>query len=349
MNFSYSNNQKNTSIEFLINILLYNYIYNNPTLCPEFNFLSRTSLPKSSTLKLSMLKYLNSIEPPDKPEALSTRQVDSRTVTISWLSSYSGNSPITGYHLQYKTSDTSWQSSQQSVPGTDNLATITGLKPITTYEIRVRAENKLGFSPYSDMLRVTTAEEMPSGPPTDIRVQPLSAHSLRVTFNAPKAEFRNGRLLGYYLGYKAVDIEEHFVFKKVSQMEYSSDVVNEKPMEVTLTNLKRDTKYAVIVQAFNGKGSGPQSVEVVGQTLANDPPKAPTITATNVDFESIEINWAFDASDESDGEDAYEVTGLYVYYKEQTEEWMERQIGSQTNYYRFDGLKCGTQYQVCIK
>lgn len=120
----------------------------------------------------------------------------------------------------------------------------------------------------------------------------------------------------------------------------------EKPIEVVLTNLKRDLKYAVIVQAFNSKGSGPQSSEVVGQTLANDPPKAPTISALNVDFESIEISWTFDESDDSDTDTAYEVSGLFVYFKEQTEEWMEKQIGSQNNYYRFDGLKCGTQYQV---
>lgn len=168
------------------------------------------------------------LEPPDRPEALTARLVDSRTASVSWLSSYSGNSPITGYNLQYKTSETSWQSNQQSVQniaGTDTSATISGLKPVSTYEIRIRAQNKLGFSQYSDVLRVTTTEEVPSGPPLDIRVHPLSAHSLRVTFTAPKAESRNGRILGYYLGYKALDgTDDHFVFKKVSQMEYSSDL-----------------------------------------------------------------------------------------------------------------------------
>ena len=233
----------------------------------------------------------------------------------------------------------------QTITGTDTSATIAGLKPTTNYDIRIRAQNKLGFSPYSDILRVTTSEEVPSGPPIDIRVNPLSAHSLRVTFNAPKPETRNGRILGYYLGYKleVEGKEEHFVFKKVS----ISEAMDER-MEVVLTHLKKDTKYAIIVQAFNSKGSGPQSAEVFGQTLANDPPKAPTISATNVDYESIEINWAFDDSEDSDNEDGYEVTGLYVYFKEQTDEWMERQIGSQTNFYRFDGLKCGTQYQVSL-
>ena len=89
----------------------------------------------------------------------------------------------------------------------------------------------------------------PSGPPLDVKVFPLSARSLQVTFNGPKGDHRNGRLLGYYVGYKGLEIDEHFVFKKISINEYSS--VGNKATEVVLTDLKRQTKYAVIVQAFN--------------------------------------------------------------------------------------------------
>ena len=78
---------------------------------------------------------------------------------------------------------------------------------------------------------------------------PLSARSLQVTFTPPKPESRNGRLLGYYVGYKGLEIDEHFMFKKVSINEFSS-VLN-KPTEVVINDLKRSTKYAVIVQAFN--------------------------------------------------------------------------------------------------
>ena len=110
----------------------------------------------------------------------------------------------------------------------------------------------MGVSRHSPVLRVTTSEDMPSGPPLDIRVFPLSAHSLHVTFNAPKAESRNGRLLGYYLGYKALEIDEHFVFKKVSINDNKLDSIDREVNEVIVNGLKRRTKYEVIVQAFNG-------------------------------------------------------------------------------------------------
>lgn len=37
--------------------------------------------------------------------------------------------------------------------------------------------------------------------------------------------------------------------------------------QMTLGDLKRNTRYALIVQAFNKKGPGPSSDEIVAQTL----------------------------------------------------------------------------------
>ena len=89
----------------------------------------------------------------------------------------------------------------------------------------------------------------PSGPPINIQVFPLTARSLQVTFNAPKSESRNGRIVGYYVGYKALESENNFVFKKLSINELSNSVSQQ--IECKLTDLKRQTKYAVIIQAFN--------------------------------------------------------------------------------------------------
>ena len=93
--------------------------------------------------------------------------------------------------------------------------------------------------------------------------------------------------------------------------------------------------------SINSKGSGPQSEEVFAETLANDPPKAVTLSVISVDFSSIEINWSFESNEENT-----EISGYYIYSKSQDSEWDEKHIGSQTNSYAFEPLKCGTQYQV---
>ncbi len=89
-------------------------------------------------------------------------EIDSRSAITTWITPYSGNSIIISYQLEYKTMDNSWESSDkmvQTIAGSDNSFTIRGLKPITTYDIRIRAENKLGFSVYAQSIQFATTEE----------------------------------------------------------------------------------------------------------------------------------------------------------------------------------------------
>jgi hypothetical protein len=65
---------------------------------------------------------------------------------------------------------------------------------------------------------------------------------------------------GYYIGYKAVNSEKPTTFKTV-------EFIHNKDMEFILTGLQKSTKYLITVQAFNNKGAGPQSQEVLGETL----------------------------------------------------------------------------------
>lgn len=64
--------------------------------------------------------------------------------------------------------------SQQNVAGVFNL------RPATTYHIRIVAENEIGKSEPSDTVTIITAEEAPSGPPSNVRVDALDQHTLKV-------------------------------------------------------------------------------------------------------------------------------------------------------------------------
>ncbi|KAH6934960.1 hypothetical protein HPB50_002493 [Hyalomma asiaticum] len=100
-------------------------------------------------------------EPPGKPQDLEAMQTTSRTVTLAWLAPYSGNSPVLKYLLEHKSSTGSWEYDTQLSPeDTSKLSyLVTGLRPATTYEFRIRAGNALGLSDHSDPLVVTTDQE----------------------------------------------------------------------------------------------------------------------------------------------------------------------------------------------
>ncbi|KAH7636713.1 down syndrome cell adhesion molecule [Dermatophagoides farinae] len=327
-------------------------------------------------------------EPPGKPENVHVLELDSRSAVIAWSQPYSGNSPVIAFHAEYRqwletlpswhhldataelqqqiineqngklhqpSSKTPGTIFRQTLVGTESSISLRSLKPMTTYEVRIQAENKLGFGPFQmPPLKITTKEEAPSGPPLNIHVYPSSAHSLQVTFQPPRVDHQNGQILGYYVGYKAVDLDEHFMFKKV--VEEKSLQPSTQSKEVKITDLRRATKYLVIVQAFNRIGPGPQSEEIIGETLVNDPPRAPILTSVNVNYDSVELSWSIETTDDSyaaeqqtSNSNVPEITGYFLYAKSsQSGEWEERQVDSQQNSYTFTNLLCGTQYQFYV-
>lgn len=112
-------------------------------------------------------------EPPDRVQNVVSSNVESRSAVISWSIGYTGNSAITSFQVEFKPSDKPWSSSSniidvnggggagglQTISGNTNSLTLRKLKPLTTYHVRVRGENSMGWSDFSDILAFTTEEE----------------------------------------------------------------------------------------------------------------------------------------------------------------------------------------------
>lgn len=83
---------------------------------------------------------------PDPPATPTLSGIGPVAVTMGWAPPYNGGSIITGYEVGYSTSNT-------LPPSTIDTGTspklITGLTPSTVYYFWVRAENAIGFSPWS--------------------------------------------------------------------------------------------------------------------------------------------------------------------------------------------------------
>nr|XP_027204712.1 Down syndrome cell adhesion molecule-like protein 1 homolog [Dermatophagoides pteronyssinus] len=320
-------------------------------------------------------------EPPESPENLHVLELESRRAVITWTQPYSGNSPIIAYHIEYRLwmdSITPWSGVhsmsnttktehfddtvitlhkslppgtvyRKTLPGIETSVDIRSLQPMSTYEFRVQAENQLGLGPFQlTPLKIMTKEEAPSGPPLNIRVFPISAHTLQISFQPPRLEYQNGKILGYYVGYKAIDLDEHFMFKKIVEDNHSVQM-----KEIKINDLRRATKYLIIVQAFNRIGPGPQSEEIVGETLINDPPKAPILTSVNIGYHSVELQWSIETMDDSFDKhpsklDVPEITGYYLYSKSPQGDWEENHINSLENSFKYNNLLCGNQYQFYV-
>lgn len=193
---------------------------------------------------------------------MSAIDITSRSATILWKSSFSGNSAVIRYILEYKTNCSEGKGWQEvSTPaGSDTRLTITGLTPVCYYEVRMFAQNALGRSdPTSGTLVFQTGEEVPGGPPTDVIIETTSSTSVKIKWKPPNKEVQFGKIKGYYIGYKIADSDEPFQYKNVDVV---SDGDPNKFETSYVTNLKRKTTYAIILQSYNSVGAGPRTDEV---------------------------------------------------------------------------------------
>ena len=109
----------------------------------------------------------NSLVVPDPPQNITVDTKGSRVVKISWTAGFDGNSVIENYTVEISEHDQIFKdvvcqgSLSRSACVVSSLfatASLIGLFPWTTYNIRVFARNKIGRSNSSPILNVTTDE-----------------------------------------------------------------------------------------------------------------------------------------------------------------------------------------------
>ncbi|XP_025160716.1 Down syndrome cell adhesion molecule-like protein Dscam2 isoform X1 [Harpegnathos saltator] len=240
-------------------------------------------------------------EPPDFPRNLHVIEKGSRHINLGWTTSQDGNSPITQYIIEYKTESEVWHDHtfHTTVPGTRAHGHVSGLRPAVTYQFRIYADNELGRSQASDILEATTEGEKPGGPPRNLKVDPISSTEFNVTWDPPDHDLWNGEILGYHVGYKEQRFgAEQYTYKTVERRISTASVAlglartSMPERQHHLTNLKKYTRYSVVVQAFNALGPGPIAQEVQATTLEDVPSSPPLdVRCTALSSQSLQVSW----------------------------------------------------------
>ncbi|XP_066598053.1 cell adhesion molecule Dscam2-like isoform X1 [Prorops nasuta] len=240
-------------------------------------------------------------EPPDFPRDLHVIEKGSRYINIGWTTSQDGNSPITQYIIEYKTDSEVWHDHtfQTIVPGNRAYGHVSTLRPAVTYQFRIYAENELGRSQASDILEATTEGEKPGGPPRNLKVDPVSSTEFNITWDPPDDDLWNGEILGYHIGYKEHRLAaEQYTYRTVERRISTASVVlglartSMPGRQYLLTNLKKFTRYNVVVQAYNSLGPGPMTPEIVATTLEDVPSSPPQdVRCTALSSQSLQISW----------------------------------------------------------
>ncbi|XP_076342776.1 cell adhesion molecule Dscam1-like isoform X2 [Tachypleus tridentatus] len=233
-------------------------------------------------------------EPPDPPREVHVIITTSRTARIQWDPPFNGNSPITSYRVHWQLANNSSSSEDNhkilyntTVSSRDVATRLDHLRPATTYELYVTAENIIGVSGISKKVPFTTDAEAPGGPPRSIVFESMTSEAVKITWLTPKESVQDGVIQGYYVGYKKTNSSESYQYKTVEAKSREGGRI-----KCVLQGLEKFTFYTIVIQAFNDKGAGPRSDPITGRTQEDVPTLSPrSVKCMPQTSQSITITW----------------------------------------------------------
>ncbi|XP_029021764.1 cell adhesion molecule DSCAM-like [Betta splendens] len=124
---------------------------------PVHTTLAAETVTDESVWEQSTTEVTSALGP--DPPVLQLKEVKQNTISLSWIPGFEGDSPITGYYLEYKAVNASWDSTKTVVDFSSNQTNVTIIEVNpSTYNIRMFARNSLGTSNASNVLTITTEE-----------------------------------------------------------------------------------------------------------------------------------------------------------------------------------------------
>ncbi|XP_019901245.1 Down syndrome cell adhesion molecule homolog isoform X2 [Esox lucius] len=217
---------------------------------------------------------------PPEPPTLEVQTVSARMASVCWSAGFDGNSAINSYLIEHKRQTDSWDVAEQGpeILSWERVTAITNLRPVSSYNIRMFARNDAGLSTASNVLNITTIATVPDGPPMDVKLEALSAHSIKVTWRAPEPSLQNGPIKGYMIRYAEYSPQGQFPVKVVYVMDGGESF--------TVNNLEEETNYTVTLVAINSAGLGPFSKPLICITLCNDNLEQMTTTQATTEIQT---------------------------------------------------------------
>lgn len=214
--------------------------------------------------------------PSSSPQNLTVQPLKGRIVYLTWQppSKFYQNGPLKQYVVRYQSVSPIEGCEDKDVhyyASEGHSANISGLLPGTEYIFQISLENEAGRGPPSDIVRVSTLPEAPTGSPQNIIAKSPSPKRIEVFWNPPIPDQQNSKITSYLLEIYKPNGE------KINYIIYDDKGLSKHPKSVfhkEITGLKPWTIYKVRVAAVTNqveRGQGPFSNIKVIRTLETAP------------------------------------------------------------------------------
>ncbi|XP_069934713.1 receptor-type tyrosine-protein phosphatase F isoform X7 [Oryctolagus cuniculus] len=219
--------------------------------------------------------------PSAPPQKVTCVSAGSTTVRVSWVPppADSRNGIITQYSVAYEAVDGE-DRGRHVVDGIGHERSswdLVGLEKWTEYRVWVRAHTDVGPGPESSPVLVRTDEDVPSGPPRKVEVEPLNSTAVHVSWKLPVPSKQHGQIRGYQVTYVRLENGEPRgppVIQDVMLAEAQWQPEESEDYETTISGLTPETTYSITVAAYTTKGDGarskPKIVTTTGAVFAKN-------------------------------------------------------------------------------
>ncbi|KAJ8679234.1 hypothetical protein QAD02_015021 [Eretmocerus hayati] len=231
-------------------------------------------------------------KPGSAPRNVSVRPLSSSTMVIQWLEPENPNGQVTGYKVYY-TTEPEQPMSNWEFQTVDNsqLTTISELKPMHIYTIRVQALTSVGSGPLSAPVKVKTQQGVPSQPEM---LTAVDVGETKVTLKWNKPVINAENLLTYELYWNDTYANEKH-HRKIPVAE-----------NYTLTQLYPNTLYYIWLAARSQRGEGATTIPVPVRTKQFVPGLPPrNVTGYPISPTSIRVKWEPPPIERGNGRIAY--------------------------------------------
>ncbi|XP_017261076.1 phosphatidylinositol phosphatase PTPRQ [Kryptolebias marmoratus] len=223
--------------------------------------------------------------PGSPPYGLSYESVSPSEVNVTWHPPLLPNGVITHYSLDL------WNSTHHlNLTSPTNFLHITDLRKYTQYCVAVQAHTRVGPGNHSsEALNITTLEDVPSDPVSNLTAQIFSSTAIIVSWDPPTEP--NGR--PYYI----LTLQEAGIFPNITSS--GTPAVNKTIKHTTTDNVFLFTKlrkyfpYVLTVTPATGAGAAYNQTSTMNLRTDDDIPSSPPflVSTTNLSTSSIAVVW----------------------------------------------------------
>ena len=280
----------------------------------------------------------------DPPTLSDTRPTSFR---VNWKTpQFPDDNTIIGYKVGYRQAVVRGNAptpyTEINTKGTETSLKITGLKPSSSYEIRVQALGSNGDSLWSNPTHTATYSAFPINKPTGLTISDRTSTSLRVSWKTPSAA-EGIAITKYKVRYRQT------VVRGNAPTPYTEIDTTETTIE--LKNLTPNTSYEIGVQALSTSATSTWSDPIYTPTYNRFPIDTPTdVTTYELASTSLRVRWNAPKTPDDTTITRYEVNYRRVVIGGASEQpyITVKTKGTETNL-KITGLTPITIYEVSVR